>query len=1440
MGYSPLSGGAEYFIGVNDIILGAFETTPAESNALVAQALSTVPNQTSPNVLLSYFLNSLVNTSANLSSAWVPNNPTALTIQYYVTNTNTSSGGTLVGTDTVTAGILTDTLSLYSPVSGKYYYIILTLANGTAYTSTPVLMPYAPATGVVINSLSASSTALSSTWIQYPSADVTIQYYVTTNQTPSGGTQVGTTDSQLSGTTADTLSGYTPVAGSYYYVGVTTTGTGVTVYSPLAIIMPYPSPSGATLGLLDPTSNRLSASWNIDAAYTVTVVFYSNTTNSNTGGTAVYTTTVSSSPSGTTSLTTPVLTLTFGSYYYCTVSNGAPSPLTVTSSSSSTQFPYPTPTVYNLALTNATTALNASWTLGTTNPTSATVTYYSNTSGYPTGGGLISTATAAYSPDPNSLSILYTPTPGVYYYTGVSVSGSGSTTYSPSSIIMPPAVASIGTLGALGNPQTYLYTSWTSLPTSPATVQFYSNASTFTTGGTPIGTPISTASGTSNASQTLTLVPTAYYAASVTPTGGASTVYTSTATQMPASAASAVVLGSLAEGATSLSATWSLGATAASAVTVNYYSTNTARTSGGILVASDSVAAGTYSDTTTSYIPTSGSYYYVGVTPTGGQQISSISSIMEPYATVSGVSMTPLTAGTVSLASSWSITSASAVQVAYYSTATATTVGGTLVGAAHYVSSGTTLDNYSTNLVVGSYYHATVTPVGGTLVSSLTSVLMPYPAATSVTIGGLTNTSLALQSAWNVTPSSIVGVRYYSTNTAYTSNGALVGSVQYVSSGTTVNNFSTNLIAGAYYFVSVQPLGGTAVSSLSSVQMSYGVASNAAMVPFSPIVSTLKSSWTVVPPSVVGVTYYSTTTTAPTGGGQVGTTQYVSSGVSTNTYVYPLVQGNYYYVSVLPTSGTSSISGIAVQYPYATVGGLSLSTMTAFTTNLNASLSVSQSSIVQVGWYSNTSNLFTTSAQIQAQYTSTIAGSQTTIAAPVIQPAFGNYYFATANVQGTSTLFSSIGAYMPYPAISTISLSTLTAYTTNLVASWTVNPAYPITLTWYSNTISSVVGATAIQSQSLTSTTLSTIATPTIAPAVNAYYFAGAVSGTNAIVSTAIQLMPNGVTLAQMTSVTNNSSNLEVNWTLASTTLVSTIFYSNNTSAYTGTLLSTFTRLSTPTTIIYPSGPLTANAYYYAIVGQPTKSIPFLSTNIVQAVAVFQTTFNTATISGATFANSFGGTVAWNSAYGTSDTTPADLVGLPTITVGAGYTGVTTGYAQGTVITPTACLLCVGTNIAVTYNYYQTQTMSYTFWAKAPGTPASGRLNLTTLNAPPTQRIEFWNGTFAFGMNAGAIGPDATTAFNPSGPGGTGYTYPPNTWVHYGIVWNGNTWALYINGSLLNTKTETGSGSYANGNASITLNATGYGAAGIYVYDWRVLQTSLTSAQVNAIYSGTA
>jgi len=429
---------------------------------------------------------------------------------------------------------------------------------------------------------------------------------------------------------------------------------------------------------------------------------------------------------------------------------------------------------------------------------------------------------------------------------------------------------------------------------------------------------------------------------------------------------------------------------------------------------------------------------------------------------------------------------------------------------------------------------------------------------------------------------------------------------------------------------------------------------------------------------------------------------------------------------------------------------------------------------------------------------------------------------------------------MPYPAISTISLSTLTAYTTNLVASWTVNPAYPITLTWYSNTISSVVGATAIQSQSLTSTTLSTIATPTIAPAVNAYYFAGAVSGTNAIVSTAIQLMPNGVTLAQMTSVTNNSSNLEVNWTLASTTLVSTIFYSNNTSAYTGTLLSTFTRLSTPTTIIYPSGPLTANAYYYAIVGQPTKSIPFLSTNIVQAVAVFQTTFNTATISGATFANSFGGTVAWNSAYGTSDTTPADLVGLPTITVGAGYTGVTTGYAQGTVITPTACLLCVGTNIAVTYNYYQTQTMSYTFWAKAPGTPASGRLNLTTLNAPPTQRIEFWNGTFAFGMNAGAIGPDATTAFNPSGPGGTGYTYPPNTWVHYGIVWNGNTWALYINGSLLNTKTETGSGSYANGNASITLNATGYGAAGIYVYDWRVLQTSLTSAQVNAIYSGTA
>jgi hypothetical protein len=246
-----------------------------------------------------------------------------------------------------------------------------------------------------------------------------------------------------------------------------------------------------------------------------------------------------------------------------------------------------------------------------------------------------------------------------------------------------------------------------------------------------------------------------------------------------------------------------------------------------------------------------------------------------------------------------------------------------------------------------------------------------------------------------------------------------------------------------------------------------------------------------------------------------------------------------------------------------------------------------------------------------------------------------------------------------------------------------------------------------------------------------------------------------------------------------------------------------------------------------------------MSTNIVQAVPAFQTTFNTATISGATFANSFGGTVSWNSSYASSDTTAGDLVGLPTITVGAGYTGITTGYAQGTVISPTACILGVGANTAITYSYYQSQTVSYTWWAKAPSTTPGGRLFLTGPHSSPTLRIEYWGGTLAFGMNAGSIGPDSTGAFNPSGAGGTGYTYPVNTWVHYAITLNGLTWALYINGSLLNTKTEP-SGSYTNGNASITLNSITYGAAGIYVYDWCLLPITLTAAQVNAIYSGTA
>ena len=108
---------------------------------------------------------------------------------------------------------------------------------------------YALVETATLSDLSGASTNLSSSWaIGYPHA-VTVRYYSTNSSTvpPSGGTLVGTAQSVSAGTTTNTLDpAVTPVAGTYYFVGVTSTATGSTeVRSATALLMPAAVAAGS-------------------------------------------------------------------------------------------------------------------------------------------------------------------------------------------------------------------------------------------------------------------------------------------------------------------------------------------------------------------------------------------------------------------------------------------------------------------------------------------------------------------------------------------------------------------------------------------------------------------------------------------------------------------------------------------------------------------------------------------------------------------------------------------------------------------------------------------------------------------------------------------------------------------------------------------------------------------------------------------------------------------------------------------------------------------------------------------------------------------------------------------------------------------------------------------------------------------------------------------
>lgn len=251
--------------------------------------------------------------------------------------TGTNLGGATVvtvgGVAVSAIGANTATSLTVTPAAGS---------SGTVYVSTPAgnvtsvgtytvnLLPTIsspPSSGTQLICLNGASTALSVTAAAGSGSIAKYEWYSNTTASTTGSTLVATN------TTAATTNTYTPLTTAlgtlYYYVvvsnsnGCTVTSAftgGITINAPV-VITAQPSTAVQTVCVGSPittlsvtaTGGGLSYQW------------YSNTVNSNVGGTSLGVTAVSSTytPSNASAMAT--------TYYYCVVSNGAPCSSAVTS-----------------------------------------------------------------------------------------------------------------------------------------------------------------------------------------------------------------------------------------------------------------------------------------------------------------------------------------------------------------------------------------------------------------------------------------------------------------------------------------------------------------------------------------------------------------------------------------------------------------------------------------------------------------------------------------------------------------------------------------------------------------------------------------------------------------------------------------------------------------------------------------------------------------------------------------------------------------------------------------------------------------------------------------------------------------------------------------------------------------------------------------------------
>jgi len=185
-----------------------------------------------PSVAYNVLITVLTLASGSLSSTWDMYPLGSSVARYYTTLSTTPTGGTLFGALQNIASGTTNTLNpIYIPPANQYYYVGITPTGSLEEISANATFMPGVYNVIMGGPITEFASELSCTWEATSPYIVIVQYYVSPTPSLTGGTPIGIPIYDGGAISASNTFTFAPLAGFYYYVGVTPVDSYSGVYN---------------------------------------------------------------------------------------------------------------------------------------------------------------------------------------------------------------------------------------------------------------------------------------------------------------------------------------------------------------------------------------------------------------------------------------------------------------------------------------------------------------------------------------------------------------------------------------------------------------------------------------------------------------------------------------------------------------------------------------------------------------------------------------------------------------------------------------------------------------------------------------------------------------------------------------------------------------------------------------------------------------------------------------------------------------------------------------------------------------------------------------------------------------------------------------------------------------------------------------------------------